>query len=58
VQEALFAEEPTFSVAELNAGIGVVLGRAFPDELWVRGEVANLSRPPSGSRCGRPTGRS
>ncbi|MEY2423441.1 MAG: exodeoxyribonuclease large subunit [Acidimicrobiaceae bacterium] len=48
MQEALFAEEPTFSVAELNAGIGAVLGRAFPDELWVRGEIANLSRPPSG----------
>ncbi|MEY2452075.1 MAG: exodeoxyribonuclease large subunit [Acidimicrobiaceae bacterium] len=44
----MFAEEPTFSVAELNAGIGAVLGRAFPDELWVRGEIANLSRPPSG----------
>jgi exodeoxyribonuclease VII large subunit len=48
VQEALFAEEPTFTVAELNADIGAVLGRAFPDELWVRGEIANLSRPPSG----------
>jgi exodeoxyribonuclease VII large subunit len=48
VQEGLFAEEPTFRVAELNAGIGAVLGRAFPDELWVRGEIANLSRPPSG----------
>ncbi|MEY2431867.1 MAG: exodeoxyribonuclease large subunit [Acidimicrobiaceae bacterium] len=48
MQEALFAEEPTFSVADLNAGIGTVLGRAFPDELWVRGEIANLSRPPSG----------
>jgi len=48
VQEALFAEEPTFSVADLNAGIGTVLGRAFPDEIWVRGEIANLSRPPSG----------
>lgn len=41
-------EEPTFTVAELNAGIGTVLSRAFPDELWVRGEIANLSRPPSG----------
>ncbi|HEX4821111.1 MAG TPA: exodeoxyribonuclease VII large subunit [Acidimicrobiales bacterium] len=41
-------EEPTFTVAELNAGIGTVLSRAFPQELWVRGEIANLSRPPSG----------
>src|SRR5438552_18067030 len=48
MQEALFAEEPTFSVSELNTGIGAVLGRAFPDELWVRGEIANLSRPTSG----------
>jgi exodeoxyribonuclease VII large subunit len=47
-QEALFAEEPTFTVAELNSDIGAVLGRAFPEELWVRGEIANLSRPPSG----------
>jgi len=36
------------SVAELNAAVGAVLNRAFPDELWVRGEIANLSRPPSG----------
>ena len=48
MQEPLFAQEPTFTVAELNTGIGAVLGRAFPDELWVRGEIANLSRPPSG----------
>ncbi len=36
------------SVAELNAAIGAVLSRAFPDEVWVRGEIANLNRPPSG----------
>ncbi len=36
------------SVAELSAGIGTTLARAFPDEVWVRGEIANLSRPPSG----------
>jgi exodeoxyribonuclease VII large subunit len=48
VQDALFADEPTFTVAELNSDIGAVLGRAFPEELWVRGEIANLSRPPSG----------
>ena len=44
----MFAEEPTFTVAELNSDIGAVLGRAFPEELWVRGEIANISRPPSG----------
>jgi len=48
VEQQLFADEPTFTVAELNADIGAVLGRAFPDELWVRGEIANLSRPASG----------
>jgi exodeoxyribonuclease VII large subunit len=34
-------DEPTLSVAELCAGIGRVLGRAYPEPLWVRGEVAN-----------------
>jgi exodeoxyribonuclease VII large subunit len=48
MQEPLFTEEPTMSVAELNAAIGGVLSRAFPDEIWVRGEIANLNRPPSG----------
>ena len=36
------------TVAELNRAIGLVLGRAFPDEVWVQGEIANLSRPASG----------
>ena len=48
MQDHLFEEEPTLTAAELNAHIGAALGRAFPDELWVRGEIANLSRPPSG----------
>ena len=48
MQDHLFEQEPTLTVAELNAHIGTVLGRAFPDEVWVRGEIANLSRPPSG----------
>src|SRR3954470_19508643 len=48
MQEALFSDEPTMSVAELNAGIGTALSRAFPDEVWVRGEIANLNRPASG----------
>src|SRR4051794_24967959 len=48
MQEPLFIEEPTMSVAELSTGIGAALTRAFADEVWVRGEVANLNRPPSG----------
>lgn len=47
-QDRLFSDEPTFSVGELNQSIGLALGRAFPDEVWVRGEIANLSRPASG----------
>jgi exodeoxyribonuclease VII large subunit len=47
-QAPLFEQEPTFSVAELSAGIGAVLTRAFPDEVWVQGEIANLQRPGSG----------
>jgi exodeoxyribonuclease VII large subunit len=47
-QEPLFHVEPTYSVAELNQSIGLVLGRVFADEVWVRGEIANLSRPGSG----------
>src|SRR4051794_10846940 len=47
-QAPLFAQEPTYSVAELSAGIGAALSRAFPDEVWVQGEIANLQRPASG----------
>ena len=39
---------PTFSVAELADTIGDRLRAAFPDELWVRGEIQNLTRAPSG----------
>src|SRR5262245_124936 len=48
MQEPLFIEEPTMSVADLSVSIGAALSRAFPEEAWVRGEVANLNRPPSG----------
>src|SRR5262245_54269437 len=48
MQQPLFTDEPTMSVAELNTAIGAVLTRAFPEEVWVRGEIANISRPPSG----------
>jgi exodeoxyribonuclease VII large subunit len=41
-------EEPTFSVGELTTQIGEVLRRAFPEQVWVRGEVQNLKRYPSG----------
>jgi exodeoxyribonuclease VII large subunit len=41
-------EEPTFSVGELNALVRDSLRRAFPTEVWVRGEVQNLSRSGAG----------
>jgi exodeoxyribonuclease VII large subunit len=41
-------QEVTFSVGELTGAVGDALRRAFPDPLWVRGEVQNLKRYPSG----------
>jgi exodeoxyribonuclease VII large subunit len=41
-------EGRTYTVAELSAGIARAVGRAFPDEVWVRGEIRDLSRPASG----------
>jgi exodeoxyribonuclease VII large subunit len=41
-------EEPTFSVADLASAVGDALRRAFPEQVWVRGEVQNLKRYPSG----------
>ena len=41
-------EEPTFSVGELTTKVGDALRRAFPDQVWVRGEVQNLKSYPSG----------
>jgi exodeoxyribonuclease VII large subunit len=40
--------EPTFSVGELATQVADALRRAFPEQLWVRGEVQNLKRYPSG----------
>jgi exodeoxyribonuclease VII large subunit len=40
--------EPTFSVTELADAIGNALRATFRDEVWVRGEIRDLSRPPSG----------
>ncbi|MGE3621415.1 MAG: exodeoxyribonuclease VII large subunit [Acidimicrobiia bacterium] len=42
------AVEPTWSVAELATAVAQVLHQGFPDEVWVRGEVHDLSRPASG----------
>ncbi len=41
-------EEPTYTVTELSGDITRVVARAFPGEVWVRGEIRDLSRPPSG----------
>jgi exodeoxyribonuclease VII large subunit len=48
VEQPRLIEEPTLSVAELCAGIGRALGRAYPDPLWVRGEIANKHASPHG----------
>jgi exodeoxyribonuclease VII large subunit len=40
--------EPTFSVTELSDRIGNAVRAAFRDELWVRGEIRDLSRARSG----------
>jgi exodeoxyribonuclease VII large subunit len=40
--------EATFSVTELADAIGNALRAAFRDEVWVRGEIRDLSRPHSG----------
>jgi len=38
----------TYEVGELAAEIARAIGRAFPDEIWVKGQIRNLSRAPSG----------
>ena len=40
--------ETTYSVVELNSLVRDTLRRAHPDEVWVRGEVQNLSRSSAG----------
>jgi exodeoxyribonuclease VII large subunit len=40
--------EPTFSVGELADAIGHAVRASFRDEVWVRGEIHDLSRPASG----------
>jgi len=39
---------PTFSVSELAEAVSLALAQAFPTEVWVRGEIANLNRARSG----------
>ena len=38
----------TYSVAELSQIVGRAVSRALPDEIWVRGEIRDLNRAPSG----------
>jgi exodeoxyribonuclease VII large subunit len=40
--------EPTWSVSEIGEALGMALRRAFPDEVWIRGEIRNLSRGRTG----------
>src|SRR5688572_1687055 len=42
------AAEPTYSVGELSDAIGNALRASFRQEVWVRGEIHDLSRPASG----------
>ncbi|MCU1357954.1 MAG: Exodeoxyribonuclease 7 large subunit [Acidimicrobiales bacterium] len=39
---------PTWTVAELAAHLGRVVAGAFPADLWVEGQIRNLSRAPNG----------
>ncbi len=40
--------EPSFTVAQLNDLISTAVVQAFPDDLWVEGEISNLNRSRSG----------
>ncbi|WP_208028234.1 exodeoxyribonuclease VII large subunit [Rhabdothermincola sediminis] len=41
-------ESGTFTVRELTSGIHTALNAWFPREVWVQGQIANLSRSPAG----------
>lgn len=41
-------ERTTYTVGELAKVVGQALARAFPDEVWVQGEIRDLSRASSG----------
>jgi exodeoxyribonuclease VII large subunit len=47
-EEEAEPEPTTFSVVELNSLVRDSLRRGFPAEVWVRGEVQNLSRSSAG----------
>lgn len=40
--------DPTFSVTELNSEVARAVRRAFPEEVWVRGEIRGLKRSAAG----------
>lgn len=40
---------PTYTVTELAESVGRAVSDAFPDEVWVRGEIRDLSRHSSGN---------
>jgi exodeoxyribonuclease VII large subunit len=48
MEQPSLVEEPTLTVADLCAGVGRVLARAFPEAVWVRGEIANKHASPHG----------
>ncbi|MGH9117499.1 MAG: exodeoxyribonuclease VII large subunit [Acidimicrobiales bacterium] len=48
VEQPRLIEEPTMTVADLCAGIGRALARAYPEAVWVRGEIANKHLSPQG----------
>lgn len=60
------SSEPTWSVGEIGEALQGALRRAFPDEVWLRGEIRNLKRggtglvwfdlvePAPGAGLGRP----
>lgn len=45
---SLFEVDDTLSVKQLSARFAKMLRREFSAEVWVRGQIRNLSRPPSG----------
>jgi exodeoxyribonuclease VII large subunit len=42
------SSEPTWSVSEIGEAVTGALRRAFPDEVWLRGEIRNLKRGGTG----------
>jgi exodeoxyribonuclease VII large subunit len=40
--------EPTYTVPELNRAIARVVARAFPEQVWVQGEIRDITRAASG----------